>query len=443
MSSNLRPSRFNIVAPLEGLNDFYVVNLLSGHADVIDPTEAQALTVANSTAHSQAMIERGYVVDPEVEERAYRRAYLDFVKDRETDEIQLFYVPSYACNFDCSYCYQKSYEPPSTAEQAAVLQAFFSYVDREFADRNKYVTLFGGEPLLPNTSSRQVVEQMVAGTRERGLELAVVTNGYHLESYMDVLSRGRIREIQVTLDGPQAVHDGRRHLATGAGTFDAIVAGIDAALAAGMPINLRTVIDRENLPDYVALAQFAIERGWTRHAGFKTQVGRNYELHECQVGRERLYSRLELHRDLYRLAKDHPELLEFHRPAFSVARYLADQGRLPSPLFDACPATKTEWAFDGTGHIYGCTATVGKREESLGTFYPLVQRAESAIEPWEDRDVLEIPECKTCSLQLACGGGCGSVAKNQHGKIAAPDCRPIPELLSLGIELYMGGEAST
>ena len=55
---------------------------------------------------------------------------------------------------------------------------------------------------------------------------------------------------------------------------------------------------------------------------------------------------------------------------------------------------------------------------------------------WEDRDVTSIPECRTCSLQLACGGGCASVAKNRSGKILAPDCRPVRELMELGFSLY-------
>jgi len=431
----MQRSRFNIVAPIADSDQFYAVNLLSGSADLLDANEARQLTDP-TLDYTATMVERGYVVDPEQEDRAYRQAYLDFVENRESDEVQIFYVPSYSCNFDCSYCYQKSYDTPSPAEQFRVLDAFFTYLDREFAGRNKYVTLFGGEPLLPNATSRRIVERLVSGTRDRNLDLAVVTNGYHLAAYVDTLAQGRIREIQVTLDGPRAVHDGRRHLATGAPTFDAIVAGIDAVLAAGMAVNLRTVIDRDNLPSYVDLARFAIDRGWTKHPGFKTQVGRNYELHECQAGRDRLYSRLELHEDLYRLAKQHPEVLEFHRPAFSIARYLSDNSSLPSPMFDACPATKTEWAFDGTGHIYGCTATVGKPGESLGTFYPTVERLQEAIDSWEERDVLAIPECKDCALQLACGGGCGSVAKNQRATVNAPDCRPVRELVALGLGLY-------
>ena len=52
---------------------------------------------------------------------------------------------------------------------------------------------------------------------------------------------------------------------------------------------------------------------------------------------------------------------------------------MPSPVFDACPGAKSEWAFDYTGRIYSCTATVGKTEESLGRFFPSVQLDDDAM----------------------------------------------------------------
>jgi uncharacterized protein len=39
-------------------------------------------------------------------------------------------------------------------------------------------------------------------------------------------------------------------------------------------------------------------------------------------------------------------------------------------------------------------------------------------------------------VQLACGGGCAALAKNQTGRLHAPDCRPVKELLGLGMALY-------
>ena len=133
----------------------------------------------------------------------------------------------------------------------------------------------------------------------------------------------------------------------------------------------------------------------------------------------------------------HPDILEFYKPAYSVAKFLSENGELPDPLFDACPACKTEWAFDYTGQIYSCTATVGKSDESLGSFYPdsYTQRIQLLING-RARDMTVIPECKDCSVQLACGGGCGSVAKNRTGNISSADCRPVKELLELGFSAY-------
>lgn len=432
-------SKHNILTRIAGDERWLLANLLSGQADILDPGVGEKLA-AGEVTDAEALAAKGYLVDPAEEAQRYRQAYLEFVDGRETDEVQLFYVPSYACNFGCSYCFQDEYAPAPGGDGDAVLDAFFAYVDDTFAHRSKYVSLFGGEPLLPNPGSRRTVQRLIDGTVARGLDLAVVTNGYQLESYVDMLRKGRIREVQVTLDGPAQVHDARRMLKGGGGTFERIAAGIDACLAAGLHVNLRSVLDRDNIEAFAELAHFAIDRGWTANPAFKTQIGRNYELHHCQSDRNRLYSRLELFQDLYRLADRDPEILRFHSPAFSVAKFLFERGELPAPLFDSCPACKTEWAFDYTGRIYSCTATVGKQDEVLGTFWPTRELRTAEIEQWQERDVLAISQCATCPSQLACGGGCGSVAKNWSGRIDAADCRPIPELLALGTALY-GREA--
>ena len=432
-------SKHNILTQIHGDERWLLVNLLSGQADVLPKDDGERLARGEVTDAVQ-LAEKGYLVDPEEEQRRYRAAYLDFLESRDTDEIQIFYVPSYVCNFGCSYCFQDEYAPPPGGDGEAVLNAFFEYVDDTFGDRKKYVTLFGGEPLLPSPKARRIVEGMVEGTAARGLDLAVITNGYSLASYVDTLKRTRIREVQITLDGPQKIHDARRYLKGGGETFQRVVEGVDACLAAGLPVNLRSVLDRENVESFAELAHFAIDRGWTDNPGFKTQIGRNYELHHCQSDRSRLYSRLELFQDLHRLVERDPEILRFHQPAFSIARFLFERGELPAPLFDACPATKTEWAFDYTGRIYSCTATVGKQGEVLGTFWPERRLEREAVDEWQERDVVSMEKCSTCPSQLACGGGCGAVAKNWSGSIHSSDCRPVKELLSLGASIY-GREA--
>jgi uncharacterized protein len=435
-------SRHNIFSRIAGSENYFIVNPLHGVADILDPQEAlQLQTFINGNdipeSFHSSLVERNYIIDEKEEDRIYRTKYLDSLDSRDDDEVQLFFVPNYNCNFACSYCYQDEYTNPSMGLSQEVIDAFFTYVTTRFSGRKKYLTVFGGEPLIGSPKQKELIASFLEGANKADLEVCFVTNGYTLTEYIDILKVGKIREIQVTLDGVGNTHDTRRFLKGGGATFQKIVEGVNACLKAGLPVNLRVVIDKENIAGFPELARFAIEQGWTSHPLFKTQLGRNYELHHCQTASAKLFTRVSMYEHIFELTKEHPYILDFHKPAYSIARFLSENGDMPDPLFDACPACKTEWAFDYTGQIYSCTATVGKPGEELGTFYPEVVLNEAKVGEWQDRDVLAINECKTCNLQLACGGGCGSVAKNQNGSVCSPDCRPIKELLELGFSAYL------
>lgn len=428
-------SKHNIVSPVQDSEgEFLLVNPLYGSADLISAEEKEHLL--QEIDPEGAFTEKGYLTQELEEKSAFRNAYIDFLDRRETDEVQLFFVPNYSCNFACSYCYQEGYEPVKQVLSTEIIDAFFEYVRVHFAGRRKYVTVFGGEPLLPGENQRRLLTHFMAKASEAGLDVAFVTNGYTLVSYLDLLSQHRIREVQVTLDGTEEVHDARRYMHGKLPTFARIVEGVDACLEAGIPVNLRMVADKDNLGNLPALARFAIDKGWTASAIFKTQIGRNYELHHCNSTPDRLFDRASLYGAMYELLKEHPYIAEFYKPAFSIAKFISENDELPQPLFDSCPACKTEWAFDYTGTIYSCTATVGKQGEELGTYYPTVSLNAEAVEAWQERDITTISECKSCSLALACGGGCASVAKNKNGSVSSPDCRPVKELLSLGAAYY-------
>jgi uncharacterized protein len=435
-------SQHNIFSAIKNSENYFIVNLLSGNADILSNSEAEELNKIikgneiTDTVFVKELITKGYLVETEEEKKAYREKYLDFIDSREKDEIQLFFVTNYSCNFSCSYCYQDDYSNPGAILSNDIIDSFFTYIQSVFKSRKKYITVFGGEPLLDSPAQKQSIEYIVNKANEAGLDLCFVTNGYSLIKYIEIIKKGRIREIQVTLDGTADTHNKRRHLKGGGPTFDKIVAGIDACLKNNIPVNLRMVTDKDNINNLPELASFAINKGWTENRHFKTQLGRNYELHHCQSSAGKLFDRISLYENLFDLIKKYPHIIQFHKPAYSISKFLAENGAVPEPLFDSCPACKTEWAFDYTGKIYPCTATVGKEGESLGTFHPFRELNDNKAYEWEKRDVTSIPECVNCSLQLACGGGCGSVAKNKTGKICSSDCRPVKELLELGFSSY-------
>lgn len=428
-------SKHNIFSKITGSDQYYLINVLSGQADILNAEEAeryQNKTIVNTEAY----VEKGYLVNPAEEEKLYREKYLDFVDERDEDEVQLFFTPWYTCNFACSYCFQDEYTNPNDQVNPEVIDAFFSYIDSTFMDRKTYITIFGGEPFLNTPKHKESIAKLIAMANERSLDIAVVTNGYNIKEYMELLKTARVREVQVTVDGVADIHDARRMLKGGGKSFAQISEGVNLLLAENIPVNMRMIVDKQNVNGLPDLARYAIAEGWTKHPLFKTALGRNYELHHCQTNHSRLFTRIEMYEEIYELVNKYPEILAFHKPSFSISKFIFETGELPNPLFDSCSGAKTEWAFDYTGRIYSCTATVGNEGDELGMFYPEVSLKQDLIEEWEERDVLSIDKCKTCNLQLACGGGCAAIAKNRTGEINAPDCRPVKELLELGVSLY-------
>ena len=141
-------SRHNITGRLKDSEGSFIINPLSRSADLLSPERAGELA-SGTFSNPRELAEKGYLVDPDEETRNFRAAYLDFLDSRDHGETQLFFVPWYSCNFACPYCYQEGYAAQSGVLGDEVSEAFFNYVGKEFAGRSVYVTLFGGEPLLP------------------------------------------------------------------------------------------------------------------------------------------------------------------------------------------------------------------------------------------------------------------------------------------------------
>ncbi|MFZ3171801.1 MAG: radical SAM protein [Carboxydocellales bacterium] len=427
--------------------NYAILNSISGSFDLMDENEYAMVNNLASASESNAdfvayLLERGYVyADHNAEKASIAKAQSGFVNEVNNTQVQLLLIPTYGCNLACNYCYQHGIAGKSSLIAEETVEAFFTYVHKNFfaSDKQKpFITLFGGEPLINSKAQREIITYIVDRCVAEDYELAVVTNGYDLIDYLDILKKAKIKELQVTLDGSRAVHDSRRAKANKAGSFDRITAGVDAAIRLKMPINLRSVVDLENITDLVNLANFLEEKGWLDLPPqlFKTQIGRNYELIDCYAKPQHLMTQLELWREYASLSKQYPVLTKFHRPDFKGIRQLVDTGEMYMATFDTCPACKTEWVFDLHGKIYGCTASCGREEYSLGTYWPEVNLNQKVVQTWRNRDITTIPKCQDCKYNVICGGGCGVVAYEQNKAILAPDCRPIQDLIDIGVNYY-------
>jgi uncharacterized protein len=193
-------SRHNIFSRISGSENWFIVNPLTGNADILSPAEGQMLRnyLDGKDGHPgfiEELTTKGYILSEQDEKQLYRSKYLDFTDARDQDEVQIFFVPNYNCNFACTYCYQDEYDYPHQALGMEVIDSFFQYVAVEFAGRKKYITVFGGEPLLNSPRQRELIGYFLDKASAAGLDICLVTNGFWLVEYQDILKRARIREV--------------------------------------------------------------------------------------------------------------------------------------------------------------------------------------------------------------------------------------------------------
>lgn len=440
-------SKYNLILPMKEnpKYPYVILNSLSGGFDLVPQEDYEKLITLKQDGEVDDpeflsyLQSRGYLYqDKRAEDQRFKERWPEFDKALHETAPQVLLAPTYTCNLACLYCYENGIKHKKDLISKEVVDAFFEHIARHYQGQKPFITLFGGEALQASVRQMEMIDYIVKKAASGGYAISAVTNGYDLKEYLDILQQAKITELQVTLDGPKPIHDLRRPTAGGQGTYDRIMEGLTEAINRGIPINLRTVVDKTNFESLVTLAEDLDQRGWLNlpPQRFKTAIGRNYELFECYASPQHLLGQAEHWAMFMELAEKYPILKKFHSPEFKGIYHLVQTGELYLPSYDTCPACKTEWVYDLYGDIYGCTASTGQDEYKLGTFYPEYTIKEQETKEWAERSVLTIPECKDCDVSLICGGGCGAIAKDRTGRVQGPDCRPIKEILTLGLKYY-------
>lgn len=141
------------------------------------------------------------------------------------------------CNLQCRHCYisDDAGRELSTGQIRTVLQEFE-------AMQGLRVLLTGGEPLL-HSGFEEINEMLPA----LFLHSVLFTNGLLLTRR--VLDRLNVHEIQISIDGMREAHDALR----GTGSWDGALRALQAAIDAGFPVSVSTMVHRANLADFDAM----------------------------------------------------------------------------------------------------------------------------------------------------------------------------------------------
>lgn len=160
------------------------------------------------------------------------------------------------CNFRCTYCMPCEGMEWQPREQILTFEEIERVV-RICTERYGFssVRLTGGEPTV-----RAHLPVLVAKLAALGVDLAMTTNGATLASIAGDLARAGLQRINVSCD---SLRPDRFAAITGRDALERVLAGIDAALVAGLsPVKVNCVLVRGvNDDEILDFAGFGRERG--------------------------------------------------------------------------------------------------------------------------------------------------------------------------------------
>jgi uncharacterized protein len=150
------------------------------------------------------------------------------------NHLNLIILPTEACNFRCTYCYE-TFENKKMPRH--VVAGIKSLIDRRGEELDQLeISWFGGEPLLALDVITDISKHALDAAKAEGFTFhsGMTTNCYFLdqERFSQCLDH-QIDFFQISLDGNPDDHNASRKLASGEETFDRIWSNLIAMKRTG------------------------------------------------------------------------------------------------------------------------------------------------------------------------------------------------------------------
>lgn len=256
MENTYKASRFNALSETEE-NGLILYNSYTGALlDFSGEEKEEVMALLKQTGELQeteisaALRDNGFLVPEEADEKK-RAEYLHHSMHR-TDMLHLILMPTEACNFRCTYCYESFTRGKMTPETVKGVKALVK--ERAKSLSSLHISWFGGEPLLELDLMEELTRSFQETARESHMDYSadISTNGYFLsKEVFEKLISMDIRQYMITIDGVEAVHDSRRFLIGGGKTFADIMDNLKGAKESteSFDISIRVNFDEDNLKE--------------------------------------------------------------------------------------------------------------------------------------------------------------------------------------------------
>lgn len=317
--------------------------------------------------------------------------------------MALSLAPTSSCNFACPYCYEKS--KPNLTMKDETIDALVSFINAHETVKTIRITWYGGEPLMAFGTIRKIVARIETSCKAKLISQDIVTNGYYFTTdVIEFFKQHPLRRIQITIDGPEELHDLLRKLVNGRGTYKRITDNIDSIIKElpDSQVVIRVNVSKDNQEGYPVLCKELKKRFSDKVSVYPGFIRINNEDNTCL-----LCSSME------------------QKDAVVFYEKLEREGSIRINYYPticknrSCVATcSTAYVIGPRGEIYKCWNDMGDESMSVGNISspeltnPILYNQYMTVGSWTSDE-----NCKKCFFLPICSGGCAwQRVKNRYHK---------------------------
>ncbi|MBM7560407.1 radical SAM/SPASM domain-containing protein [Marinitoga litoralis] len=344
------------------------------------------------------LIDEGILVKKDFNEKFLYKYIMNKIK-YTNNTLSITDVVTLNCNLQCSYCmqqntYKTGYQKPQNLEKRIEL---WKSLYALFKSKNIVVTFFGGEPSL----YPQYIKSMVEKSEYLNLPIKnfnLISNGvFYSKDMFEVLNK--IKFVQITLDGPEEIHNSRRKSEKYNNTWNYTINTIKNILReTSTIIVLHSVIDNANFSK-------------THMEMIKNLI----EIFGIETLKERFIFNIGLlsHPDgfsLYTL-KNIPPLKVYGQMYIETLKNILTNGLNVVDFLNVWPCTynkESDIIIAPNGDLYNCISGIGIEEFKICSYNEFINNPERFLQKYSQMLENHIADkiCEDCKYLPICNGGC-------------------------------------
>lgn len=347
-----------------------------------DQNDIEAVKTFLEENPSEELEELGFLTRDNDELNTQKHEYNE-MKFGSVKKLNIMLIMTYECNCSCAYCFENLLTYPMNAEEK--IDDVIAYLVKLYMTNNcdeMDLHFFGGEPTLRVDDMINIFNKLL----EKGLNVNpnVITNGTLMcQDTVEKLIDAGISTFQITLDGPQNIHDVRRPMKNGKSSWEAINNNLILLAEKNASIAIRINIDANNveyLPEICQNIPAVVKTNPYTIIYIAPVVG-------CKI------------KNLNFTLKDRTIFL---KRAWSIVKENNLPISITPPHYAPCPYSSYESAFyiDFYGNVYTCGGFVGKKEKIERVFDQKTEKFWNRIN-YNPKD-----SCYRCTFFPVCMGGC-------------------------------------